>query len=124
MFSLRERFPLVVRNVARNSVRNVRISLPLLTFLLMTMALPSLGGDEVMKDGVLHVVNGAEPENGRQTLQLEELWRVGGEDDEETVFGIINKVLIDDENNIYLLDAQLAQISVFSSEGELTNTLG
>ncbi len=113
MLSLRDRYPIVAR-----------IFIPLLAFLLITTALPAFGGEEVMTDGVLHVVNGAEPANGRQTLQLEELWRVGGEDDEETVFGIITKVLIDDDNNIYLLDAQLSEISVFSPEGELINTLG
>jgi len=94
------------------------------TFLIMALALPSAAGEEVMKDGVLHVVNGSEPSGGTQTMHLEEIWRVGGEDDEETVFGIINKVLIDDANNIYLLDAQLSEISVFSPEGELINTLG
>jgi hypothetical protein len=98
--------------------------LPLLIALMMAMALPAAAGEEVMKDGVLHVVNGSEPSGGRQTMHLEELWRVGGEDDEETVFGIINKVLIDDKNNIYLLDAQLSEISVFSPEGELINTIG
>jgi hypothetical protein len=87
-------------------------------------ALPALGGEEVMKDGVLHIVNGAEPAQGKETLNLEEVWRAGGEDDEETIFGIINRVLIDDDNNIYLLDGQLSQISVFSPEGALLNTLG
>ncbi|MEN8007582.1 MAG: 6-bladed beta-propeller [Candidatus Krumholzibacteriota bacterium] len=106
----------------RNS--SVRVFLTLLTCLLTAAALPALGGEEVMKEGVLHVVNGAEPSGGRQTMELEELWQIGGEDDEETVFGIINKVLIDDDNNIYLLDAQLSEISVFSPEGELINTLG
>jgi hypothetical protein len=98
--------------------------LSLLSFLMMALALPAIAGEEVMKDGTLHVVNGAEPSDGRQTMNLEELWRVGGEDDEETVFGIITKVLIDDDNNIYLLDAQLSEISVFSPEGEQINTLG
>jgi hypothetical protein len=77
-----------------------------------------------MIDGVPHVVNGAEPSGGQVTMHLEELWQIGGEDDEETVFGIINRVLIDDDNNIYLLDAQLSQISVFSPTGELLSTLG
>ncbi len=98
--------------------------IPLLAFLMTSLALSAMAGEEVMKDGTLHVINGAEPSGGRQTMNLEELWRVGGEDDEETVFGIITKVLIDDDNNIYLLDAQLSEISVFSPEGELINTLG
>jgi hypothetical protein len=97
----------------------------LLTALLMViLAVPALSGEESVVDGVTHVANGAEPAEGRQKLQLEEVWRAGGLDDEETVFGIINKVLTDDENNIYLLDAQLSEISVFSPEGELLNTLG
>jgi hypothetical protein len=98
--------------------------LTLLVALMMAITLPVSAGEEVMTDGVPHVVNGAEPAGGMQTLHLEELWQVGGEDDEETVFGIITKVLIDDENNIYLLDAQLSEISVFSPEGERINTLG
>jgi hypothetical protein len=97
---------------------------PVLIFLMAAVAAPAVAGEEVMTDGVLHVVNGAEPSGGRITMQLEELWQVGGEDDEETVFGIITKVLIDDDNNIYLLDAQLSEISVFSAEGEHLNTLG
>jgi hypothetical protein len=92
--------------------------------LLMGSAVSAVAGEEVMTDGVLHVVNGAEPSGGRQVLQLEEVWQAGGEDDEETVFGIITKVLIDDDSNIYLLDAQLSEISVFSPEGEWLKTLG
>lgn len=112
MLSLRQRLP------------QFRILLPMLVILLLAGSWTAQAGEEVMKDGVLHIVNGAEPSDGRQTLEMEELWRAGGEDDEETVFGIINKVLIDDQNNIYLLDAQLSEISVFSPEGELLNTLG
>jgi len=99
--------------------------LVMMTGLVMLLGtLPAAGGEQVITDGVLHIVNGAEPSEGTETMNLEELWRAGGADDEETVFGIINKVLIDDQNNIYLLDAQLAQISVFSPEGELINILG
>ncbi len=104
--------------------KRISCLLTLLALVALAMAMPAVGAEEVMKDGVLHVVNGAEPAGGRQTLKLEELWKVGGEDDEETIFGIINKVLIDDDHNIYLLDAQLSEISVFSPEGELVNTLG
>ena len=84
----------------------------------------ALAGEETTQDGVLRIVNGSEPADGKVTLELEEVWSAGGEDDEETVFGLINKVLIDDDNNIYLLDAQLSEISVFSPEGELLSTLG
>ena len=112
MLSLRQRYSLSL------------IVLPVLVFLTAAVTSPAVAGEEVITDGVLHVVNGSEPSGGRVTMHLEELWQVGGEDDEETVFGIITKVLIDDDNNIYLLDAQLSEISVFSAEGEHLNTLG
>ena len=101
----------------QNSVRTPHI-LILAMALMMGSTLPAVAGEEVMTDGVLHIVNGAEPSGGRQIMHLEEVWQAGGEDDEETVFGIINKVLIDDDNNIYLLDAQLSEINVFSADGE------
>ena len=64
------------------------------------------------------------PRDGTKTIELEELWRVGGLDDEETILGVINKVLIDGDHNIYLLDAQLAEIKVFSPEGTQIKVLG
>ena len=57
------------------------------------------------------------PGGGIQTMELEELWQVGGEDDEDVLLGIITRVLIDDDNNIYLLDPQLSEIKVFSPRG-------
>ena len=85
--------------------------------LLMPVA-PALAGD------VPRIENGAEPAQGVVTLQLEELWRAGGEDDEDVIFGIVARALVDDDNNIYLLDSQLAEIPVFSPDGELMETLG
>ncbi len=79
--------------------------------------------EESIVDGVIHVTNGAEPAEGVQTVQMEELWRVGGADDEDTIFGVINRILTD-ERNIYLLDFQLAQVWVFSHAGEPAGTLG
>ena len=73
---------------------------------------------------VPRVDNPEKPVQGTETLELQELWRLGGADDEENIFGVVNRALVDDENNIYLLDAQLSQISVFSPEGELIKILG
>jgi hypothetical protein len=91
---------------------------------IVSAAAPAAAGEETTVDGVLHVKNGAEPAGGTAVLELEEVWRVGGEDDEESIFGIINKVLIDDDQNIYLLDGQLSEIKVYSPAGELINTIG
>jgi 6-bladed beta-propeller protein len=81
-------------------------------------------GEEVMIDGVLHIVNGSTPTNGIQDMELEEVWRIGGEDDEDVLLGIITRALIDDDDNIYLLDQQLSEVQVFSSDGEYLKTLG
>jgi len=78
----------------------------------------------LMAGDVPRVENPEKPVQGTRTVELEELWRIGGEDDEDNIFGVVNRALVDDDNNIYLLDAQLAQISVYSPDGELMKILG
>jgi hypothetical protein len=86
------------------------------------VAVPAGAGEIVEVDGVPHVKNPATPGQGIETLELRELWRAGGEDD-ETFFGIITQVLTDDEGNIYLLDTQLSEVQVYSPDGEFLKTL-
>jgi len=69
------------------------------------------------------IANAAVPAGGVRTLQLEELWRRGSEDDEEIFFGLINQVVVDEDGNTYLLDGQLSQVPVFDPDGELINIL-
>jgi len=78
--------------------------------------------EEVNVDGVLHVRNGTQPTGGVESLRLEELWRVGGEDD-DVIFGLIPRAAADAEGNVYVLDSQLCQVSVYSPDGELVRTL-
>ncbi|MBD3221414.1 6-bladed beta-propeller [bacterium] len=73
---------------------------------------------------VPRVTNGAEPRDGMAELQLEEIWRHGGIDDEEVLFGLVTSVVTDDEGNLYVLDAQLAEVMVFSPDGEFLRTIG
>jgi len=82
----------------------------------------AVASEEVLIDGVLHVRNGETPREGITTVRLQEAWRVGGEDDEH-IFGVISDVLVDDAGNLYLLDTQLSQVSVFSPDGEFLRTL-
>lgn len=84
---------------------------------------PATAGEEVLVDGVLHIRNGNTPPQGVETLQLKELWRAGGEDDEDVLFGIIGQVQVDDDGNIYLLDQQLSDVKVYSPDGEFLKTL-
>lgn len=82
-------------------------------------------GSEKTVDGTLHMMNPAEPMNGKVTIELEEMWRVGGDtDDEDEFFGLIARITTDDEGNVYLLDSQLSEVKVFSPDGEYVNTLG
>lgn len=68
------------------------------------------------------VTNGADPQHGRETAQLTELWRAGG-DDEEIFFGSVSSIHTDDQGNILLLDSQLSEVHVFSQEGEFLRTV-
>lgn len=69
------------------------------------------------------VDNGAEPAGGVHRIEMREMWRAGGVDDEENLFGAIGQVLGDDEGNIYLLDSQLSQVHVLSPDGEPLRSL-
>jgi hypothetical protein len=94
-----------------------------ITLLTVLASANVLAGEESTVDGVVHIRNDATPRDGIQTLQLQELWRAGGEDDYETIFGVIAQVLTDGDGNIYLLDQQLSEVQVYSPEGEYVKTL-
>jgi len=73
-------------------------------------------------DGVVHVTNTGEPDKGTEVIELEEQWRVGG-DDGDMLFGLVTQVMSDDDSNIYILDTQLSEVQVLSPEGEYLQTL-
>ncbi|RKZ12298.1 hypothetical protein DRQ50_12155 [bacterium] len=55
-------------------------------------------------------------------MQLEEQWRVGGEDGED-FFGLITQLVVADDGTIYLLDTRLGEVPVYSTDGERIDTL-
>ncbi|MBU2503134.1 hypothetical protein KJ682_17525 [bacterium] len=57
------------------------------------------------------------PTQGIQTLAVQELWRVGGLDD-DLIFGRITDVKMHPDGCVYILDNQLCQVVVVSPEGE------
>ena len=72
-------------------------------------------GQKVEKEGVVHISNPAEAMEDPVTVTLTELWRVGGDtDDENEFFGVINRITTDKDGNVYLLDSQLNEVKVFS----------
>ncbi|MBU1702159.1 MAG: hypothetical protein KJ970_10480 [Candidatus Eisenbacteria bacterium] len=86
------------------------------------LAGPAFAGKETTIDGVLHIQNSASPSQGVKTVNLEEVWRIGGED-EEILFGLISKICGDSDGNVYVLDAQLCHVHIYSPTGELLKTL-
>jgi len=80
-------------------------------------------GKETTNAGVVQVTNPAVPSDGKATITPVEAWRAGG-DDEEIIFGVIGDVAVDAQGNLYALDQQLSQISVFDKDGNFLRTIG
>ena len=73
-------------------------------------------------DGVPHVMNPAVPRDGAVDIRLEELWRDGGEDSDR-IFGMISRIRSDADGNVYVMDAQLSEVHVYSPDGDHLRTL-
>lgn len=84
----------------------------------------SWSGSEETRDGVPHVLNPATPAMAPERISPVEMWRIGGDDDEDIIFGVISGIAADDAGNIYLLDTQLSEVMVFSPDGEFLRTIG
>ncbi len=89
---------------------------------LIFLALCALTPQVVFADGG-EVVNNTEPAGPPRTVELEEIWRVGGENDDH-VFGLMIDARCDTEGNVYLLDQQLSRVTVVSPAGEYVAELG
>ncbi len=99
-------------------------ALALLVLLTATVATAGWEGENTTVDGVTTVINPETPAMGELKQEMRELWRHGGDEDEEVFFGTIAEFLHDDEGNLYLLDGQLSEIQVFDPSGELLRTIG
>jgi len=73
--------------------------------------------------GVPHVRSGPQPAEGSVTWPLEEVWRVGG-DDEALLLGSVAQVMSDSTGSVYVLDRQLAHVVVVAPDGTVTGVLG
>jgi len=81
-------------------------------------------GKEETRNGVPWVLNPTEPLSPPVVVAAKELWRAGGESDEEIMFGVISQITSDTQGNVYLLDAQLNQVFIFSPNGEPIRSIG
>ncbi|HEX5130979.1 MAG TPA: 6-bladed beta-propeller [Candidatus Krumholzibacteria bacterium] len=104
------------------------MKIAIMTLALVSLTTPALAGGwtgkEVTKDGVVHVMNPAVPSDGAANLDPQELWRAGGDEDEDVIFGVVRDIAVDDAGNVYLLDVQLNQVHVFSRDGEFLRDIG
>jgi len=98
---------------------NTTSRLAIATILLCALSVQA-GQAEDPSAPVIH--NGAEPAGGLEVVQLEEMWRAGGEDD-DIFFGHIFRAEGDADGNVYLLDTQLSEVPVFAPDGEHLKTL-
>ena len=99
------------------------------TFVLFLMAMTATAraewqGEIENRDGQTIVRNPETPAFGEGSEEIREVWRRGGEDDEEIFFGTIAGFLHDEAGNIYLLDGQLSEIQVFAPGGKWLRTIG
>ncbi len=100
-------------------------SLALVSLLAIPAHADNWKGEEVQKEGVLHVMNPNQPKEADKSVTLKELWRIGGDtDDEDEFFGVIAQIITDDKGNVYLLDSQLARVKIFSQNGEFVREIG
>ncbi len=116
-----------IRNVPRpgRAISALALAMILLAGLLPGSALAAWKGTEVVEDGVKVVLNPAEGMESPSSVELEELWRIGGDtDDEDEFFGLIVAINADEEGNIYVLDLQLAEVKVYDSDGMYLRSLG
>lgn len=90
--------------------------------LFVVLPLLILGISTPAQAGAPSIANGSQPRDGIKHLQLEELWRAGGEDD-ELFFGLVAKVATDREGRVYILDSQTCQVHMYSPEGAWIRTL-
>ena len=107
----------------------VPLLLPLLLCLVLCLAASSAAAAEPPvsssgDDTVPTVANPAAAREGSDELALRELWRIGGEDDEENLLGVIGQAFSDDDGRVYLVDQQLTQVHIYAADGTYLESLG
>lgn len=104
-----------------SSFKSARLSLAIIS-ILCSLPLTAMAGQEQMRDGVLHILNGSTPSGSIINRDFNESWRVGG-DDGDDFFGLISSAVIGEDGTIFLLDTRLSEVPVYSPSGDRLNTL-
>ena len=95
-------------------IAHSRIVLFLLGLLLLS-TVPALADETTIAN--------AEPALPAMTIELQELWRAGGESADEILFGLPVEAVSDADGRVYVADQQLCRVFVFSPSGEFEGTL-
>ncbi len=103
--------------------------LPIACLIISSFLTPAAAGEwkgqRVVKDGVVHVMNPAEPMEPPLIYDLKELWRLESEtEDGEVVFGAVDDVRWDAAGNLHILDTGLKTVHVISEDGQYVRSIG
>ena len=131
----RERIPrrphAAPRPMARAPFWSACFAIALATAALVLTGIPGMSaagswkGQEVQKDGALHVVSPASGFENPVTVDLKELFRLGGESEsDEEFFGVIMRIATDAKDNVYVLDMQLSEVKIYDPNGKYIKTIG
>lgn len=82
------------------------------------VAAPVWNGTVDQEDGWSVVNNPAEPMEAEQVIRPEQVWRMGG-GEEDVLFGLIEDAVVDEDGRTYLLDTVLSTIYVVDENGEV-----
>lgn len=59
------------------------------------------------------------------TIHLNKLWQIGADESiDAPIFGLITDLCIDGDGNLYIVDQQQSQISIFNKDGEFLRNIG
>lgn len=59
-----------------------------------------------------------------EVVDLHPLWEVGGEDDEDVLFGVLSDLAVDAEGDVYVVDRQLTEVTRFGPDGSFLGFVG
>lgn len=89
----------------------------------LTVAAPTWSGDEHIENGILTVFNPDTPTDPAATITPQPEWRLG-DDDSDTIFGLITDAQRAADGTTYLLDAILSTVYEVAPDGTIRRTLG
>ncbi len=87
-----------------------------LTFCMMSLVVAGLVGNICSAE--VPVIDNPLEAPIQRTVDLEEVWRIGDNEDEDFLLGVIGKVIHDGTGCFYMLDTQQSEIFKFSPDGQ------